>query len=253
MKISIITVAFNSAKTISDTIESVLIQTYSEVEFIIVDGCSTDNTVDIIKEYVPKFNGRLHWISEPDSGIYDAMNKGIKIATGDIIGILNSDDVYTLPTIISEVASAFVTANIGVLFGDLHYFKGQDTFKSYRKYSGRHFKPWMFRWGIMPPHPTFFVIKEYYDRWGIYDKSFDISGDYELMVRFLLVKKIKYKYLNIDMVAMRLGGASTKSLKSIIFDNSRNIIRACKSNHIYTNFFMISFRYIFKIVEMVNK
>jgi len=178
------------------------------------------------------------------------MNKGIQMATGDIIGILNSDDIYTSSKIISDVASAFSTADIGAIFGDLHYFKGQDILKSYRKYSGKLFKPWMFRWGIMPPHPTFFVRKEYYDKWGIYDKSFDISGDYELMIRFLLVHRLSYQYMNTDMVAMRLGGASTKSVKSIIFDNSKNIIRACRSNGVYTNFFVISFRYIFKIVEM---
>lgn len=253
MKISIITVSYNSSETIRETIESVLNQTYSDIEYIIVDGESKDSTISIVKKYESKFNGRLRWISEKDEGIYDAMNKGVKMATGDIIGILNSDDIYTSTIIISDVASAFVRNDIGAVFGDLHYFKGQDTLKSYRKYSGKLFKLWMFRWGIMPPHPTFFVRKKYYDKWGTYDKSFDISGDYELLIRFLLVHRISYQYMNTDMVAMRLGGASSKSVKSIILDNSRNIIRACKANGVYTNFFMISFRYIFKIFELANK
>jgi glycosyltransferase involved in cell wall biosynthesis len=233
--------------------ESVLTQIFSNIEYIVVDGNSKDNTVAIIKEIEPFFKGRMHWISEPDKGIYDAMNKGIKMATGEIIGILNSDDIYTSTTIISDVASAFVRNDIGAVFGDLHYFKGKDTLKSYRKYSGKFFRPWMFRWGFMPPHPSFFVRKEFYDKWGTYDSSFDISGDYELMVRFLYVKKLTYRYLDLDMVAMRLGGASTKSIKSIIFDNNKNIVRACRSNGVYTNFFMISFRYIFKIIEMATK
>lgn len=253
MKISIITVAYNSSLTIKDTFNSVLAQTYSDIEYIVVDGNSEDITVDIIKEYEHLFKTRMQWISEPDDGIYDAMNKGIKMATGDIIGILNSDDIYSSSSVISDVASAFAATDIAVLFGDLHYFKGQNPLKSVRKYSGKPFRPWMFRWGYMPPHPTFFVRKECYEKWGVYDKSFDISGDYELMIRFLLVHKVKYKYMHADMVAMRLGGASTKSIKSIIFDNNQNIIKACRSNGIYTNFLMISARYIFKIVEMANK
>ena len=253
MKISIITVSYNSASTIRDTIESVFAQNYSDIEYIIVDGASTDSTISIVEEYELKFNSRLHWISEKDNGVYDAMNKGIQMSSGEVIGILNSDDIYSSTFIVTEVMTPFIDSNVGAIFGDLRYFKSENNFKFYRKYSSRFFKPWMFRWGFMPPHPTFFVRKEYYDKWGSYDKSFDISGDYELMIRFLLVKKLSYKYLNIDMVAMRLGGASTKSIKSIIFDNSKNIIRACRSNGVYTNFLMISFRYIFKLVEMANK
>ena len=246
MKISIITVSYNSSRTIRETIESVLSQSYPDIEYFVIDGNSTDNTVAIIKEIEPKFEGRMRWLSEPDKGLYDAMNKGIELSTGDIIGFLNSDDVYSSSTVISNVVFSFATSDIDAVFGDLHYFKGRSFDNSVRKYSGGNFKPNMFRWGFMPPHPTFYVRKKVYDTLGVYDTSFDISGDYEIMIRFLWVNKIKYRYLNIDMVGMRLGGASTKSIKSIIFNNSKNIIRACRSNGVYTNFFMISFRYILK-------
>lgn len=249
MKISIITVALNSGATIRDTIESVLFQKYTDIEYIIIDGLSTDNTVNIIVEYEPSFNGRMLWISEADIGMYDAMNKGIQMASGEIIGILNSDDFFTDEQIISKIAESFLDNSIGAVFGNLHFIKKDNLSKSIRKYSGKVFKPWMFRWGFMPPHPTFFVRKIFYKKWGTYDISFDISGDFELMIRFLYVHRLKYKYLNIDMVAMRLGGTSTKSFRSMLLLNNKNIIRACKSNNIYTNIFMIFVRYILKIYE----
>src|ERR1035437_5678500 len=147
MKISIITVSYNSSRTIRETIESVLSQSYPDIEYFVIDGNSTDNTVAIIKEIEPKFEGRMRWLSEPDKGLYDAMNKGIELSTGDIIGFLNSDDVYSSSTVISNVVFSFATSDIDAVFGDLHYFKGRSFDNSVRKYSGGNFKPNMFRWG----------------------------------------------------------------------------------------------------------
>jgi len=251
LKISIITVSFNSASTIEETINSVLSQDYPNIEYIIVDGLSHDNTIDIVKKYANLFNGRLKFVHEKDKGIYDAMNKGILLATGDIIGILNSDDFFTNDSVISNVAQAFLDTLVKVVFGDIHFFTSNNSAKSIRKYSGKTFRPWMFRFGFMPPHPSFFVRKDLYDKFGVYDVSFDISGDYELMVRFLYVNKLKYRYLNVDMVAMRIGGASTKSIKTLIIDNNQNVIKACRSNGVYTNIIMVSTRYVQKILEII--
>ena len=253
MKISIITVTYNSEKTINDTIQSVLTQSYSNIEYIIIDGKSNDSTLEIIKEYLPLFNGRLKYISEKDSGIYDAMNKGIKLASGDIIGIINSDDFYKSNNVIASVANAFNDNSIEVVFGNIQFVNPNNKIRIVRKYSGKGFRPWMFRWGIMPPHPSFFTRKSCYEKYGMYNSSFNISGDYDLMVRFLLVKKLKYKYMDLDMVIMRLGGASTKSIRSLLINNNYNVIRACRENGVYTNIFMVSLRYIKKISELIFK
>lgn len=253
MKVSIITVAYNSASTISTTIESVLGQLYNNIEYIIVDGCSIDNTIEIIKAYEPRFHGHMRWISEKDTGIYNAMNKGLKMATGEIIGILNSDDFYKDNTVLSNVVDNFLHSRVNVLFGNVLFVSSKNTNKIIRKYSAKGFRPWMFRWGIMPPHPSFFTRKCCYEKYGYYNETFNISGDYELMVRFLAIHKLTYKYLDIDMVIMRLGGASTKDIKSMLIENNKNVIRACRENGIYTNLLMISLRYIKKIVELIIK
>lgn len=253
MKVSLITVTFNSSGTLHDTIQSVLSQTYSNIEYIIVDGHSQDNTVDIIKEYEPLFHGRLKWISEKDKGIYDAMNKGIKLASGDVIGIINSDDFYKSNDVITNVANVFNDDNIDVVFGNIQFVNPYNLTRIVRRYSGKGFKPWMFRWGIMPPHPSFFTRKSCYEKYGMYNETFNISGDYDLMVRFIMVNRLRYKYINLDMVIMRMGGASTKSIKSLLFENNCNVIRACRENGLYTNIFMVSLRYIKKISELVVK
>jgi glycosyltransferase involved in cell wall biosynthesis len=252
MKISIITVAYNSATTISDTIRSVLDQDYSEIEYIIVDGLSKDSTVNIINSFSAAFNGRLKWISEKDKGIYDAMNKGIRMATGDVIGILNSDDYFSGPHVVSYVMQSFQNNTIDAVFGNVLFVKPNNTNKIIRRFSARGFRPWMFRFGFMPPHPSFFTRKKIYNHLGYYNHNFDISGDYELLVRFLLIHKIKYQYINLDMVKMRTGGASTKSLKTILINNNKNVIEACRINGVYTNIFMVSVRYFKKITELVQ-
>ena len=161
MKISIITVSFNSSETIRDTIESVLNQTYTDIEYIIVDGNSTDNTVEIIKEYEPIFGSRMKWISEKDNGLYDGMNKGIKMASGDVVGIINSDDFYHRNDIIQYIASHFIEdKNLQATFADIRFVNPDNLDKTVRYYASKRFKTWRFRFGFMPPHSKFFYLQE---------------------------------------------------------------------------------------------
>ena len=251
MKISIITVSYNSATTIRDTIESVLSQTYSDIEYLIVDGNSKDNTVDIIKEYEPKFAGRMHWISEPDSGLYDAMNKGNRMATGDVVGIINSDDFYHRNDIIERIANTFIQNKaIQATFGDVRFVNPSNLYKTVRYYRAKNFSPKRFRFGFMPPHPTFFTYKENFEKYGYYKTDYKIAADYELLIRFLYKAKLKYKYLALDVMKMRTGGASTASIKSNIVLN-KEIVRACKENGIYTNMPILLMKYFAKIWELI--
>jgi glycosyltransferase involved in cell wall biosynthesis len=251
MKISLITVCYNSAATIRDTFDSVLNQTYPYIEYIVVDGKSTDDTVAIIKEYEPQFNGRMHWISEPDKGLYDAMNKGIKMATGDVVGIINSDDFYHRNDTIEKVALAFVSdKDIQAIFGDIRFVYPHKLDKTVRYYSSRKCTPRLFRFGFMPAHPTFFTYKENFEKYGYYKTDYVIAADYELLIRFLYTNKISYKYLPIDFMKMRIGGHSTTSFKSTIILN-KEIIRGCKQNGIYTNMGILFLKYFIKIFELI--
>jgi len=214
MKISIITVTFNSAITIKNTIESVLHQNYSDIEYIIIDGNSKDNTINIIKQYESKFKGRMHWVSEKDNGMYDAMNKGIRMATGDVIGIINSDDFYHRNDIIEEIAKAFENKEIQATIADVRFVNPDNLEKTVRYYSSKNFSVNRFRFGFMPAHPTFFTYKKNFEKYGYYQTDYKIAADYELLIRFLFTYRLKYKYLPIDVMKMRTGGMSTASWKS---------------------------------------
>ena len=209
MKVSIITVAYNSEQTLGDTISSVLRQTYKDIEYIIVDGLSKDGTVDVIKRYEPRFEGRLRWVSEKDRGIYDAMNKGVQMATGDVVGIVNSDDFLSDDTVIERMVSQF-PADAGAVYGDVHFVKKGDDGKSVRYYSGRIFRPWLVRIGYLPPHPSLYVRRELFEKYGYYDATMRISADFELIARLCYKNHVPMKYLHIDFVTMRMGGASTR-------------------------------------------
>lgn len=252
MKISIITTTFNSEKTIRDTLDSILRQSYSNYELIIIDGKSNDNTLSIIKEYQTKFKGRLRYISEEDKGIYDAMNKGILIAQGDIIGILNSDDFYTTDSILLSIADAFKRNNIDAVYGDVHFVSPDNLTKCIRYYSSKIFKPHLMKLGFMPAHPTFYAKKEIFASCGLYKDNYKIAADFEFLLRVIYIHKIKTLYLPIDMVTMRTGGASTSGFKSYKLIMNEHI-RAFKENNLYTNKLILSLRYFYKIFELINK
>ncbi len=210
MKVSIITATYNSAATVADTLHSIQKQTYPAIEHIIIDGLSNDNTLQIVSG----FNHVQQVVSEKDTGIYDAMNKGITYATGDIIGILNSDDFYPGENIIEEVVKIFNTTNCDALYGDLVFVDSVQTDKIYRKWIAGSYSDQLFLKGWMPPHPTFFVRKEIYNQYGKFNATLKSSADYELMVRLLYLHKIKVGYLHGTLVHMRIGGQSTKSLSN---------------------------------------
>ena len=212
MKVSIITATFNSASTIADTLESVRIQTYPTIEHIIVDGLSTDNTLTIVNNAQ-----RIEQVvSEKDNGIYDAMNKGIALTNGEIIGILNSDDFYAHEKVIEEVVALFEQTNCDAVYGNLIFVHPDNPKKILRKWIAGGYDLNLFLKGWMPPHPTFFVKKSVYDQLGNFNIALRSSADYELLLRFLYVNKIKVEYLHDVLVHMRSGGQSTKSFSNRI-------------------------------------
>lgn len=252
MKVSIITATYNSASTIRDTLESVAYQSYPNIEHIIVDGASKDNTLKIVEEYpsVAKI------ISEKDKGIYDAMNKGIRAATGDIVGILNSDDFYPSPDIIQRVVTEFQEKKVDTTIGDILFVSPSNTKKIVRYYSAKKWKPSRFVKGYMPPHPSFFVYKKYYDKLGLYQIDYKIAADYELLIRFLGTNGLSYSYIPEAIVHMREGGVSNASVKSRLILN-KEIVRACRENKLKTNMYILSLKYLKKIFEytplIINK
>lgn len=252
MKISIVTVTFNSGATVRDTIESVLKQKYQDFEFLVIDGGSKDNTVDIIKEYEPKFEGRMRWVSEKDKGMYDGINKGIRMATGDVVGIINSDDFYHRDDIFDVIAMSF-EKNPGVqaIFGDVRFVNPDNLEKTVRYYSSKHWRPWRFRFGFMPAHPTFFTYKENFEKYGYYQYDYHIAADYELLIRHLYTNKVPAKYVPVDFMKMRTGGRSTNGWKANVLLN-REIVRACKENGIWTCMPLLFMKYFIKVFELIK-
>ena len=247
MKLSIITVCFNSASTIRDTIESVLSQDHTDIEYIIVDGGSKDGTQAIVESYGARIN---RFVSEPDKGLYDAMNKGVALATGAVIGILNSDDFYESTTSLSSVVKAFEHCpESDAVFGDVVFVNPADLRKVTRFYRGNRFAPWKLRFGWMPPHPATFVRKLAYDTVGMYSLKYRISADYEFFVRLFMVYRLKYSYLDQVLVRMRSGGASTAGLRSSLKLNLE-IVKACRTNGVYTNILMLALKLPFKLYEL---
>ena len=252
MKISVVTVTFNSAATVRDTIESVLKQEYSDYEYLVIDGGSKDNTVDIIKEYEPKFGGRMKWISEKDKGMYDGINKGIRMATGDVVGIINSDDFYHRDDIFENINKAFEEDNnIQAIYGDVRFVHPDNLEKTVRYYSCKHWKPWRFRFGFMPAHPTFFTYKENFEKYGYYQYDYHIAADYELLIRHLYSNHVPAKYVPLDFMKMRTGGRSTNGWKANILLN-REIVRGCKENGIWTCMPLLFLKYFIKVFELVK-
>lgn len=240
MKVSIITVTFNSQDFLADCISSVKNQTYNNIEHIIIDGKSTDNTINIIKK-----NSNIKWISEEDLGIYDAINKGIKLAEGDIVGVLNSDDIFEDTGVIERIVKEFENQNLSAVFSDVQFVKRYDVNKKVRFYSSKFFKPWMFKFGFQPAHPTFYVRRRVFEKFGYYRIDLKIAGDFEILLRFLLKNKLQYKYVKDVWVKMRIGGVSTSGISSVIKLNSE-IIDAHKMNGFCTNTFFVYSKYLIK-------
>jgi len=247
MKITIVTTTYNSADTVRHTFESVLAQTHKDIEYWVIDGGSEDDTLGLIKEYEPLFDGRMKWISEPDNGLYDALNKGISRATGDVVGILNSDDFYTSPTVLEQVAAGF-SDDVDAVYGDIHFVRPSDLDKCVRYYSSKLFRPWALRFGFMPAHPSFYVRREVYERCGGYALDYKLAADYDMMVRLFYKEKIRYRYLSVDMVTMRTGGMSTKNVRNRLLLTKEDV-KACRRYGLYSNFLMCSCKYAVKLFE----
>ncbi|RAI91655.1 glycosyltransferase family 2 protein [Algoriphagus yeomjeoni] len=249
MKVSLITVTYNSDATLQDTINSVWLQDYPDIEYIVVDANSKDETISIIKNNNHCIS---KWISEPDRGLYDAMNKGLKMASGDIVGIINSDDFYHRPDAISMIVEAFQSSKMDCVYADVEFVDPSNLHKTVRYYSSKRFALSKFKNGIMPAHPTFFTYRKNFEKYGLYKTDYKIAADFELLVRFLFKHKLSYYYLPIDLMKMRTGGLSTKSWKSNWIINQEDL-RACRENGLKTNYFWLYSRYFKKLFEFIPR
>lgn len=249
MKVSIITVCYNSEATLRDTIESVLGQNYPNIEYIVIDGASSDATMDIVREYGHSINVV---VSEPDKGIYDAMNKGIQLATGDVVGLLNSDDFYVDDSSVKRLIACMDDAGSDTVFSDLAIVDGKDTERTIRYYSSGTFHPGRLCYGWMPAHPTFFVKRKLYEAHGGFSLDYRIASDFEMVARLLHTAKASYSYLPRVVVKMRAGGASTSGLKSSWILN-REIVRACRANGIKTSLPRVLLKIPAKLMEYIRK
>lgn len=291
MTITLITACYNSAPVIRTALESVLKQNWADLEYLVIDGGSTDDSVEIIREAEPRFGGRMRWVSERDRGMYDAINKGIRMATGEVIGILNADDVLSDDRVIERVASEFgkcVNAlmpdcvNVGdrdenkafrhsgiqavnsheypdVIYGDIRFVAnrrdaGLDevrTEKTVRYYSARNWRPWMLQWGFMPPHPSVYIRRACFERLGGYALDYKIAADYALLIRFLRKAHLSAQYIPMCFVDMRVGGKSTKNWKSNLILN-KEIVRGNRSAGYFCCLPMLLPKYAFKVWEFIG-
>jgi glycosyltransferase involved in cell wall biosynthesis len=249
MKVSIITVVYNGAATIASAVDSVCGQDYADIEYIVIDGGSKDATVDILKSYGDKI---AVLVSEPDKGIYDAMNKGLARATGDIIGILNADDFYTDSRVISAVVQAMQASGAETLIGDLVFVQPERLDQIVRFYSSAGFSLKKFERGDMPPHPTFFAKRSAYDRLGNFDTQYRITADFDLMLRFLYIHKLSFVYLPQVMVTMRTGGLTNQGLKSKMRLN-REILHSMRKNGLKASTLRVYSKYLTKIFQLLRR
>jgi glycosyltransferase involved in cell wall biosynthesis len=248
MKVTIITVCFNSENTIEDTIKSVQSQTYPNIEYIVIDGSSNDCTNEIVSKY--KDVVKLH-VSERDNGLYEAMNKGIKLASGDIIGILNSDDVLADESVIERIVTGFEDESVDAVYSDLIYVSEYDLNKATRLYSSKIFSRRLIKFGIMLPHPTFYVRKKCYEKEGLYKTNYRVAADFELLARFMSkgIKSIRLPFIS---VKMREGGISSSGLLWRVHQNFE-IVRACRENGIYTNIFFVMLKLPYKLLTLLTR
>lgn len=252
MKISIVTATYNSSKTVEDTIKSVLMQSYKDYEYIIIDGVSKDHTLDIVKKYEPLFEGRMKIFSEKDKGIYDAMNKGFHRATGDVLMLINSDDLFARPDALNLVVKEFEKhPETDGVYANLYYVSQNNTDNIIRVWKTGGQKPMKRGW--LPAHPTFYVKRECYEKYGYFNLTYPLAADFELMLRFVEKHHIKLHYLPEYLVKMRLGGATSKNIQNI-YRQDVETIRAFKENNLPGGSIMYLFwRYLPKIKQFFRK
>lgn len=249
MKISVVTVCFNAAKTIAQTIESVACQLHPDVEHIVIDGASTDGTIDIVHGY----SGRLALVlSEPDEGIYDAMNKGLDRASGDIVCFLNANDQYASNSVLSRVATLMHQEQLDALMGDVGFFHEADPQRMVRRYRSNHFTAARLAWGWMPAHPALFLSRTVVQRVGRFKTDYRIAGDYEFIVRVFHGQEVRYRHLPEVLVNMQTGGVSTGGFGAKLRLN-REVLRACRENGVQTNILKILSKYPAKILELLRR
>ena len=249
MKITIITVSYNSAATIAETLCSVANQTYTDIEHLIIDGKSSDKTIQVVDAHA---HSKLILISEPDKGIYDAMNKGVQRASGEIIGILNSDDFYVNDNVLNEVTTAFATdPTLDVVLGDVDFVKSGDLANPVRTYRAAGFKTWMFRFGFMPPHPGVFVRKTAYERVGSYKMGYRIAADFDFLLRLLLIDGAKYQATGKHWVRMLTGGISTSGWRSN-FVITKEMQRSLLENKVFSSIPMLLLRLPVKFIRQIS-
>lgn len=250
MKVSIVTTTFNSAKTVKDTIESVLSQTYQDFEHIIIDGGSKDETMSIVKSYEPAYNGRLRYISEPDEGIYNAMNKGLKMASGDIVGTLNSDDIYADNTVLESIVAPFTDESLECIFGKLNLVDAKDLTKVIRESNSGAYYEKAFWKGWHPAHPTFYAKTNCYKKYGYFNETLKIASDFELLFRFLEKNKSKSAFVDKVLVLQREGGASTRLMGYI--KGNLEVVKSFKLNGMRAGVFYMPKRIIPKLINSIK-
>ena len=249
MKISIVTVAYNAVTTISATLRSVAAQTYPDIEHIVVDGGSKDGTVAIVERdgaHVGRF------VSEPDHGIYDAMNKGIGLATGHLIGFLNADDIYAHPRVLEDVVKEMKSGNLDALYGDVAFFRADDPGRLVRRYSSARFSPARIAWGWMPAHPALFLKRDVFSRVGKFRTDYRIAGDFEFIARAFHGDALRSRYVQAVFVHMQTGGVSTGGWRNTLLLN-REVLRACRENGIKTNTLKVLSKYPAKVLELIRR
>lgn len=249
MKISVVTVCYNAAATIGNTLESVALQSHRDVEHIVIDGASTDETMKIIHRYSDRI---AKIVSEPDAGIYDAMNKGLARSSGDIVCFLNADDQYAHPQVLSLVATQMRALELDALIGDVGFFRPQEPMRMVRRYRSDRFRPSRLAWGWMPAHPALFLNKAVVQRVGYFNTDYRIAGDFEFVVRAFHNHTLRYRHLPEVLVHMQMGGVSTDGWRAKILLN-QEVLRACRENGLRTNILKIISKYPLKIAELLRK
>src|SRR6266850_3639330 len=247
MKITIVTVCYNAERTIAETLESVAMQSHHDVENIVIDGASTDNTLKIVERYA----GRLaHVLSEPDHGVYDAMNKGLARASGEVVGFLNADDLYASNDVLSRVVDIMERESLDALFGDVEFFRPEDPTRTVRRYRSARFSPDQIALGWMPAHPALFLRRRVYESYGLFRTDYRIAGDFEYCARIFHNNTLVYRSLPETLVRMRTGGISTSGWRNTLLLN-REVLRACRENGIDTNILKFFSKYPAKLLEFL--